>query len=196
MIASRLFGAPAEIDMDLHFLECVRWMRAQFSERICDRSPAKDERTLSVLRLEAAYQLAEFYYLLAARDISSADEIESLANIHNDYIIDVTKDQHKMTRLGLSSERLLDAMFTSDTLPRLLQNWRDKPGAIDQSNLARFVATLMSTETCRKIVVACQTAGFLTRERTHYGTVVICSLGGLEDIFGQCLRDARLRFAR
>jgi len=40
-----------------------------------------------------------------------------------------------------------------------------------QSNLARFLAALMSTETCRKIVVACAQAGFLLRERNPYGTI-------------------------
>src|SRR6266852_3395645 len=78
---------------------------------------------------------------------------------------EATKDETKMDRLGLAGDRLLDAMFTADTLPRLLQNWREQPGAIDQSNLARFLATVMSTETCRKVAVACGTAGFLNRER-------------------------------
>jgi hypothetical protein len=193
MVASNLFGDPNEIERDLFFLESVRWMRVQFGERVCERSGSQEERTLDALRLEATYQLAEFYYLLGARGIETLEQVEALANAHNEYIIEVTKDRKKMGRLGLSSERLLDAMFTSDTLPRLLQNWREKSGAIDQSNLARFLASVMSTETCRKIVVACHAAGFFARDRTHYGTVVISSLGILEEIFGQCLRDARQR---
>jgi hypothetical protein len=196
MVASNPLGDPDEIEKDLFFLECVRWMRVRFGERVCERSRSQDPRTLDALRLEATYQMAEFYYLLGARDLRSPEQIEVLTNVHNDYIIEVTKDVQKMARLGLSSERLLDAMFTADTLPRLLQNWREKPGAIDQSNLGRFLAPVMSTETCRKIVVACQAAGFFTRERSHYGTVVISSLGVLEDVFGQCLRDARHRLAR
>jgi hypothetical protein len=196
MIASNVFGDPEEIEKDFFFLECVRWMRAQFEELVCNRSRAKDERTLEVLRLEATYQIAEFYYLLAARDIKSPEQIEAFTNFHNDYIIEVTKDRQKMARMGLKSERLLDAMFTGDTLPRLLQNWREKLGAIDQSNLARFLAIQMSTETCRKVVVAGEAAGFFNRERTPFGTVVITSVGVLEDIFSQCLRDARLKLAK
>jgi hypothetical protein len=196
MPGSTLFGDPDAIDRDLFFLECAGEMRVQFYGRICEKSASQDERTLDVLRLEAAYQLAEFYYSLLARGITTPEQIEVLTKVHNDYIIALTKDRQKMARLGLTSERLLDAMFTADTLPRLLQNWREKPGAIDQSNLARFLATVMSTETCRKVVVACHAAGFVDRERTHYGTMVISSLGVMEEIFGQCLRDARTKLTR
>jgi hypothetical protein len=195
MNASSLFGDPTEIEKDLFFLECVRLMRVEFSERVCARSKSQAEQTLATLRLEATYQMSEFYYLLQALAIKSAEQIQNLTNIHNDDIIKLTKDQTRMARMGLSSDRLLNAIFTADTLPRLVESWRERPGAIDQSNLARFLAATMSTETCRKVVVACQAADFLTRERTHYGTVMISSLGVLEDIFGQCVRDARKRLA-
>jgi hypothetical protein len=78
-------------------------------------------------------------------------------------------------------------------MPRLLQNWREKPGTIDQSNLARLLVSVMSTETCRKLVVACAEAGCLRREKTPYGTIVVSSTGVLERIFGDCLREMRLR---
>ena len=51
-------------------------------------------------------------------------------------------------------ERALESMFTADTMPRLLQHWRESAGAIDQSNLARLLMGVMSTETCRKVVLA------------------------------------------
>ncbi len=145
------------------------------------------------MRLEATYQLAEFFYLLAVRGLTTVEHIERLTDLHNTYIIGLTKDPAKMARLGLTGDRLLDAMFTADTLPRLLQNWRDKPGAIDQSNLARFLAIVMSAETCRKVVVACGAAGFLAREKSVYGTMLIASRGSLERILGRCIRDARTR---
>ena len=46
MIASNLFGDPDEIEKDLFFLECVRWMRVQFGARVCELSRSQDERTL------------------------------------------------------------------------------------------------------------------------------------------------------
>jgi hypothetical protein len=88
---------------------------------------------------------------------------------------------------------MLDAMFTADTLPRLLQHWGDKPGTLDQSNLARFLAGLMSSETCRKVVVACGQAGFLERERSPYGTMFVRSVGMMERLFAQSLRELRRR---
>jgi hypothetical protein len=148
---------------------------------------------MDVLRLEAAYQFSEFFYLLSARRIETEDDVRRLAELHNQYIVDLTKDPQKMARMGLKLNRLLDAMFTSDTMPRLLQNWREKPGAIDQSNLARLLVSVMSTETCRKLVVACAEAGYLRREKTPYGTIVVSSTGVLERIFGECLREMRLR---
>src|SRR6516165_6391353 len=95
----------------------------------------------------------------------------------------------KMARLGLNSERLLDAMFAADTMRRLGQIWHDRPGTLDQSNLARLLVLVMSTETCRKIAVACAKAGFLQREESPYGMMLVRSNGVLEQVFGGCIRD-------
>jgi hypothetical protein len=187
------FGDASDVAKDVFFLECQHWMRKEFVERVCAASAKQDDRTLFTLRLEATYQLAEFLYLLWAQGIKSFSQMQTLTELHNDHIVDLTKDQTKMERLGLSRERLLEAMFTVDTLPRLLENWRERPGVIDQSNLARFLATVMSAETCRKVAVACTNAGFLSRERTPYGTILVSSQGILERLLGACAREARIR---
>jgi hypothetical protein len=193
MAEGDVFANDSELAADLNALEIYRWYRMIFAERISAASMSQDEDVLFALRLEATYQLAEFYYVLKARRIGTESQIRSLAELHNHYIVDLTKNRAKMDRLGLNEDRLLSAMFTSDTLPRLLQNWRERPGAIDQSNLARLMAVVMSTETCRKVVLACAEAGFLMRERTSYGTIVILSGGVLEDVLGRCIREARRR---
>jgi hypothetical protein len=177
---------------DLSFMETLRWGRKEFTERICAASAVTDERIVKVLRLEATYQIAEFIYLLAANEINTEDDLRRLADIHSKYVDLLTKDTMKMSRLGLTRERLLDAIFTADTLPRLLENWRDYPGSIDQSNLARLLVTVMSSETCRKVVVACEKAGFLQRKRTSYGTMLVRSTGQMERIFGGCIREMRM----
>jgi hypothetical protein len=186
-------GLDADLHADLALLEMLRWGRREFTERLCRESRSQADKTLDTLRLEAGYHFAEFFYLLLARNIKNAEDIEILAELHNNYIVGLTKDTDKMARLGLKLERLLDAMFTADTMPRLLQTWRASPGAIDQSNLARLLVTVMSTETCRKLAVACADAGFLARERTPFGTTVVRSTGAMERIFGDCLREMRLR---
>jgi hypothetical protein len=180
---------PVGWEAELALLEKLRFSRKEFLDRICLASTSKDSRVSTSLRLEATYQLAEFYFLLRARGIETEEDIQRLAELHNQYIVDIMKDAQKMSRMGLSRERALEAMFTADTMPRLLQNWREKKGTIDQSNLARLLMSVMSTETCRKVVVACADAGFLERTRTSYGTVLVHSSGVLEDIFGGCIRD-------
>jgi hypothetical protein len=190
-----VFADGSQLMADLDMVEIFRWYRMVFSERLVNASNSHDEELLATLRLEATYQLAEFYYVLKARGIRTEDQIKMLADLHNGYIADLTRDPAKMARLGLNKDRLLNAMFTADTLPRLLQNWRERPGAFDQSNLARLLAVVMSAETCRKVVVACADVGLLLRERTSYGTMIILSTGALEGILGGCLREARQRIA-
>src|SRR5262249_11262639 len=130
-----------------------------------------------------------------ARGISTEEQIRTLAEVHNSYLAELTKDPAKMSRLGLKEERLLGAIFTADTFPRLVQNWRERPAAFHQSNLARLLTLGMSAETCRKVVLACAEAGLLKRERTSYGTIIIVSTGVFEDTLGRCLREARRRIA-
>jgi hypothetical protein len=178
---------------ELALLENLRWSRKEFVDRVCTASKSADAKVLAVLRLEATYQLAEFYFLLRGRGIETEADIQRLAELHNQYVVDIMKDPAKMERLGLSGERALESMFTADTMPRLLQHWRESVGAIDQSNLARLLMSVMSTETCRKVIVACAEARFLERKRTPYGTVLVLSNGTLEGIFGGCLRDLRVR---
>lgn len=180
-------------DAELILLESLRWARKEFQDRICQASTSKDEKIFASLRLDATYQMAEFYFLLRARSIDTEDDIRRLAEIHNQYVVDLTKNPDKIARMGLTHERALEAIFTADTLPRLIENWRLAGRAIDQSNLARLLMGVMSTETCRKIVVACAEAGFLRRTRTSYGSILVQSLGVMEDVFGSCLRDLRLR---
>lgn len=178
---------------DIAFLERIRWFRMSLIERICTSSTSQSDKVLVHLRQEPTSQMAEFFYLLDCQQIRTVGQLQRLAELHNAYVVAVTKDKSKMRRLGLTSDRLLDAMFTSDTMPRLLQNWQEEPGAIDQSNLARFLGVVMSPETCRKTVVACAEAGFLVRRKSPYGTFIVKSAGDLERVFGSTLREASSR---
>src|SRR5262249_18615680 len=131
-------AAGSELAADVTFLEVLRWGRKEFTDRICRESKNGTEEVLGILRLDAAYQFAEFFYLLWAHRIETDADLKQLAELHNKYIVGLTKDPGKMARLGLKLDRLLDAIFTADTMPRLLQNWSERPGSVDQSNLARL----------------------------------------------------------
>jgi DNA-binding MarR family transcriptional regulator len=123
--------------------------------------------------------------------ISTVEDIERFADLHNDYVVSLTRDPAKLQRLGLTQDRALGSMFTADTKPRLIQNWSERAGAIDQSNLARFLVAVMSSETCRKVLIDFEAAGFIQRQRSPYGTVVVWSTGRIEEIFAEMLRDLR-----
>ncbi|MEA2919918.1 MAG: hypothetical protein QOJ15_11999 [Bradyrhizobium sp.] len=181
-----------ELEADLYLLERMRYSRAQLNETICTASLSQASNVIQTLRLESSYHLCEFFFLLKANGFYETDDIQMLADMHNRYLADILKDPVRMQRMNVSSDRLLQAIFTGDTMPRLLEVWRHNRGSLDQSNLARFLVTIMSTETCRKLVVAFTSAGFLERSRTAHGTVVIRSNGQIEEIFGASIRQLRL----
>lgn len=180
-----------ELEADLYFLERMRYSRARLNETISEASHDQSPDLIQALRLESAYHLSEFYFLLQANGFYDTDDIHALADMHNRYLDEILQDDGKMRRMNLSKDRLLQAIFTGDTMPRLLEVWRNSRG-LDQSNLARFLVTIMATETCRKLVVAFSSAGFLERIRTPHGTVVIRSKGVVEQLFGASIRQIRL----
>jgi hypothetical protein len=195
MSVEDIFADMGDVEADLQVQETILWSRAVLPSRLVEASADKDIEVAEQLRIEAMYQFAEFFYLLRAREIDGAEAIGNLADIHNAHIEALTRDKAKMRRLGLSEDRLLKAIFTSDTLPRLVETWRERPGCIDQSNLARFLVTVMSAETCRKLALACEKARFMSRIKSPFGAVLLSSTGALEQIFGKVLREQRLRLA-
>lgn len=195
MARQDVFADRSQLVADLTMLEAFRWYRMIFTERLTAASRSRHEAILEMLRLEATYQVAEFYYGLKAHGIEGPDDIERLADAHNGYLVGLTNDPAKMDRLGLKKERLLDAVFAAETRPRLVEVWRQRPGTIDQSNLGRLLTVVMSAETCRKVCIACAEAGFLERKETSYGPTLIISKGVLEETLGVCLREARQRVA-
>jgi len=186
----------SESEKDLAALESMRRARMNFEERICDASITKDEAILEGLRLESMFEFAEFYFALRVMDFTAPEDIGLLATTHNQRIVDLEKNRAEMRRRKLTKDRVLKGMFTADTLPRLESCWREAPGSLDQSNLARFLAPQMSPETTRKLVVAGTASGFLRRRDTGFGTVVVISTGVMEDVFGGCMREMRDEISR
>lgn len=186
----------SEIEKDFATLEYIRRSRMHFGERICAASATQDADVLDDLRLDSMYEFAEFYFTIAAMGFTEADDITILAEMHNQRIEDLLKNADAMRHRKLRKDRLLEAIFTADTRPRLEQIWRAQPGALDQSNLGRFLLPQMSKETSRTLIVAAQAAGFLTRTVTVYGAIVVASTGVMEEVFGGCLRETRLAIAK
>jgi hypothetical protein len=186
----------SEIENDFAALEYMRRARMSFATKLGETSASQQEEILEVLRLDSMFEFAEFFFTMAAMGLDGAEDIVILAEMHNQRIVDLVNDEASLRRRKLRKDRLLKAIFTSDTRPRLEQTWRESPGSMDQSNLARFLGTQMSTETTRQLVMACEAAGFLTRRTTSFGTVVIASTGTMEKVFCSCMREMRLAMAQ
>lgn len=185
-------SAPTmELTADLAFMETLQHMKAHFQRAVSKAADTDDPEVLLALRQESLYQLAEFLFALRGYELNDAAKLQKLASLHNDHLLAIRSDRERMRQYGLSIDRLESALFTGDVMRKLVANYEAAPGAIDQSDLARFLVTVMSAETCRKLIVACEKATFLERSRLPYGAVLVRSNGVLEDIVGSTLREAR-----
>jgi hypothetical protein len=176
-----------EIAADLSFLETLRRMRARFQSEIASAAASED----SGLRQESFFQFAEFFYAIGAYGIDSKEKLERLADLHNEHLSGISKDRDRMRRYGLTPERINAAIFTDDNVRKLVANFTGEIGGIDQSDLARLLVTVMSTETCRKLVVAAEAAGFVKRLQSPFGAVLVVSHGIMERVYGDVIREAR-----
>jgi len=179
------------LERDFATLDCVAKMRLSFEERLCEASASRDEAVLDALRQEKMFEFAQFYFTIAAMGLDGPEDASILADLHNDRILNLLKDKAALKRRGFREDRLLKAIFTADTQPRLELFWRERPGALDQSNLARFMVTQMSAETLRKLIEACEAAGFVERITHPLGGVVVTSTGAIERMLASCLRELR-----
>jgi hypothetical protein len=182
----------SEREKDFAALDIVSRSRLDFERRMCAASLSQAADVLDALRLEKTYEFAQFFFTIEVMGLTGPDDASLLADLHNDHVEGLLKDKLGMQRRGLKEDRLLKAIFTSDTKPRLEQIWREKPGALDQSNLARFLVTQMSSESARKIAEACEAAGFVTRTQHVFGAIVVSSTGVMERVLGESLREMRL----
>ena len=178
---------------DIALLQAYRESRTWFNEQIVDASLDKSDAVLEILRTDFLYQISEFYYLLSGFGIKSLEDFDSLIERHNSYLASLLKNPQKITRIGLNEQRVLKAIFDGETKPRVLKIWKDDPGTIDQSSLSRLLVSVMSDETARKVLVACEKAGFVTRTNSVFRLLLVKSNGILERIYGQSLRRVRLR---
>ena len=182
-----------EVLKDIVLLQAYRDSRIWFNEQIVNASIDKSNDVLDILRSDFLYQIAEFYYLLAGFSIKSLTDFDNLIERHNAYLTVLVRNPQKMVRLGVTEQRVLKAIFDGETRPRVLKVWEEDPGTIDQSSLARLLVSVMSDETVRKVLVACEKAGFVTRTNSVFRLILIKSNGVIERIYGESLRRTRLR---
>ena len=176
---------------DIRTCEALHESRAAFQDALVDGSVNQDRYFVAQLRQEPTHQIAEFFFLLRAFGLDSEEKIRRYAELHNRHLEELQADRAKMRRLGLSPTRIRKGMFSPDSIPKLVENYRAGDGAIDQSDLSRLLIEVMSPETCRKMVVMLTDAGYLERWRSPYQSVLVRSTGALERIFALSLRHVR-----
>lgn len=179
-----------DTERNLDFMEAIHEMKSAFYRSVVSSSQTADSSALHALRQEPLYQLAEFLFSIHANTVVSSGQLLQLAQLHNEHLLGLRAEPARMRTFGLTPERLESALFTQDNLAKLASNF-ETGRAIDQSDLARFLVTVMSPETCRKVLVAAENGGFLERQRSPYGAMLVRSTGMLETILGDVLRKAR-----
>jgi hypothetical protein len=184
------------LSADLTFVETLRRMKARFQSGLLAASASDDPAVALSLRQESCFQLAEFLFALKSYGIEDAETLRRFADLHNQHLLDIRNDRERMLRYGLTPERLDAALFTGDNMSKLLANFSAPQPTIDQSDLARFLVTVMSTETCRKLLLASEKAGFVERVRSPFGAMLIVSRGIMERVYGTTIREARLEAAK
>ena len=185
------FADQSETMRDIRTCEALHEAKAVFQDALVEGSAIQDRHFVGQLRQEPVYQIAEFFYLLRAFGLDSEDKIRRYAEFHNRHLEALRTDRTKMRRLGLSPTRVRKGMFSPDSIPKLVENYRAGDAAIDQSDLSRLLIEVMSPETCRKTTVALTEAGYLERRRSPYQSVLVRSTGALERVFARCLRHVR-----
>ena len=185
------FADESETMRDIRTCEALHEAKAVFQDALVAGSAIQERHFVSQLRQEPIYQMAEFFFLLRAFRLDSEDKIRRYAELHNRHLETLQTDRTKMRRLGLSPTRVRKGMFSPDSIPKLVENYRAGDAAIDQSDLSRLLIEVMSPETCRKTTVALTQAGYLERRRSPYQSVLVRSTGALERIFARCLRHVR-----
>ena len=180
-----------DLALDLQFVETLRRMKARFQSELLAASSSPDPDVLLSLRQESFFQLAEFLFAIKTYGIDTSEKLDRFADLHNRHLIGIRDDRERMRRYGLTPERIEAALFTGDNLRKLLANFSSDRPAIDQSDLARFLVTVMSTETCRKLLLAAEKSGFVERARSPFGAVLVYSHGTIEKIYGSVIREAR-----
>ena len=189
------FADDDETMRDIRACEALHESKAAFQDALVDGSANQDRYYAAQLRQEPTMQIAEFFFLLRAFGLDSEEKIRRYAELHNQHLEELQADRAKMRRLGLSPTRIRKGMFSPDSIPKLVENYRAGNGAIDQSDLSRLLIEVMSPETSRKMVVMLTEAGYLERWRSPYQSVLVRSTGALERMFARSLRHVRSALA-
>lgn len=179
---------------ELQLLAAVREARAIFFRNIVSagiqhqeaRSKELAAEDIGLLRSDNTIQIAEFYYLVEEYRLADAKKIRMFLERHNRDMRALLEDKEALRRQSLSPQRIQEAIFHELQIDKVADNIVKNQIHLDQSDLARLLAPVISAETCRKTVVALGNTGLLTRRRLGQ-VLIIVSNGSLEKYYREHL---------
>lgn len=136
---------------------------------------------IDVLKGDATFRVAEFYYLVDCNDLVDRVRMRGFLQRHNEDIRSLLGDKAKRTSLGLSVSRLEEGIFNDEQIQKVVHYIADGRLWLEQADLGRLLSLLMSPETTRKAIVVLGKAGLL--DRVRIGSVLTASNGTLERCF-------------
>lgn len=141
------------------------------------------------VKQEAIAMIGEIFALLSFKGIRFVLEAH---NIYIDVLLADSNDESEggaddKVEPALPVKRLRDAKFTERQIRMTQRMSRGEKVEINERTLGKLLSTLMSFESCRKLVELLDEAGLLERE--DYGHVLVKSPGDLERFYSNYLKE-------
>jgi hypothetical protein len=182
---------PDQVEADIRLHTAFRQARKTFFDLLAEASSDKEPHTLTALRQEPVYDIAEMLYLWRAFDVRSREQVLRYIDGHNAKLAALLADKERMKVNGFTPGRIKTALFDEAGAIKLAINYTSFEGSFDQRDLARLLVQQMSPETCRKAVAKLSETGFVQRSTGVYNSILVRSHGKLENIFMRHLRAFR-----
>jgi len=183
---------PGEVAADIRLHTAFRQARKTFFDLLAASSSDKEPHTLTALRQEPVYDIAEMLYLWRAFGIKSREQVLAYIEGHNAKLSALLVDKERLKVNGFTPGRIKAALFDQAGAVKLAINYTGFEGSFDQRDLARLLVQQMSPETCRKAVAKLSETGFVQRSTGVYNSILVRSPGTLETIFMRHLRAFRM----
>lgn len=145
--------------------------------------PEKDIRRLQMSH-EGIAMVSEIFAILSRSDRNRAAHLRSILEAHNFSVKQGIGSQGR--GVGMPAKRLEAAGFSEQQISFTLRLSTDEKVAVDQRTLCKLLATVMSFESCRSLIVLLSDVGLLHRE--DIGNILITSPGHLETYYSNYLR--------
>jgi len=134
-----------------------------------------------LLRSEETFAIAEFYYMLEENKLPDPHKIRLFLQGHNEAMREYASNKDRRDLIGLSKSRAEEAIFTEPQIEKVVQHCVGGRLRLDQTDLGKLLASIVSAETTRKAIVALAKAGLINR--INATNVLLISNGKLEHYF-------------